>query len=95
MTQLLFTIGQIESKELRKSIRVLEIRKENLWQKLKLVHTILMAKKQITKLELTKEDISNYIYALDDAITDNMAYNFPMQFQFLNELKNKLTNLNK
>jgi hypothetical protein len=54
-----------------------------------------MAKKQITKLELTKEDISNYIFALDDAITDNMAYNFPMQFQFLNELKNKLTNLNK
>jgi hypothetical protein len=54
-----------------------------------------MAKKQTYKVELTKEDISNYIYALDGAITDNMAYNFPIEFQFLNELKNKLTNLNK
>jgi hypothetical protein len=54
-----------------------------------------MAKKQIIKLELTKADISNYIYALDNAITDNMAYNSPMQFELLNELKDKLTNLNK
>jgi hypothetical protein len=30
MIQLLFTIGQIENKELRKDIRVLEIKKENL-----------------------------------------------------------------
>jgi len=54
-----------------------------------------MAKKQIIKLELTKEDISNYIYALDGAIIDTNAYNSPTQFEYLNELKNKLTNLNK
>jgi hypothetical protein len=30
MIQIRFTIGQIESKELRKGIRALEIRKENL-----------------------------------------------------------------
>ena len=54
-----------------------------------------MAKKQITKLELTKEDISNYIYALDSAIDSISSFENPVSFEYLNELKNKLTNLNK
>jgi len=54
-----------------------------------------MAKKPITKLELTKEDISNYIYALDGAIDNISSFENPLSFEYLNELKNKLTNLNK
>ena len=54
-----------------------------------------MAKKQTTKLELTKEDISNYIYALDSAIDNISSFENPLSFEYLNELKNKLTNLNK
>jgi len=51
-----------------------------------------MAKKTF-KIELSIEKISNYIYALDGAITDTNAYNSPMQFELLNELKDKLSKL--
>jgi hypothetical protein len=54
-----------------------------------------MTKKQNFKLELTKKDMSNYIYALDGAITDTNPHNSPLQFELLNELKNRLTILNK
>ena len=47
------------------------------------------------KLEITKEELSKYIYAVECAIDANDSHESPLLNQYLIELKNKLTNLNK
>lgn len=51
--------------------------------------------KESTKLELTKKELVKYIYAIECAIDVTDSHESPLQFEYLNELKIKLTNLNK
>ena len=53
-----------------------------------------MAKDSIN-LKLTKKELVKYMYAVECAIDTTDSHESPLQFEYLNELKNKLTNLNK
>jgi len=57
------------------------------------VHIISMAKN--IKLQLTKEDLDKYLYAVESAIDAIDPHEFPLTYNDLIELKNKLTKLNK
>jgi hypothetical protein len=47
--------------------------------------------KNIIKLELTKQDLNKYIYAIQSAIDMVDPHEFPLTSNDLIELKNKLT----
>jgi len=53
-----------------------------------------MAKDSI-KFEITKEELIKYVYAVECAIDANDSHESPLLNQYLIELKNKLTKLNK
>ena len=57
------------------------------------MHIISMAKN--IKLQLTKEDLDKYLYAVESAIDAIDPHEFPLTYNDLIELKNKLTKLNK
>jgi hypothetical protein len=53
-----------------------------------------MAKDSIN-LKLTKKELIKYVYAVECAIDVTDSHESPLLYSYLNELKNKLTNLNK
>ena len=53
-----------------------------------------MAKDSIN-LKLTKKELVKYLYAVECAIDANDSHESPLLNEYLTELKNKLTNLNK
>lgn len=53
-----------------------------------------MAKDSV-KFEITKKDLNKYTYAVQSAIDLVDSHEFPLTYNDLIELKNKLTKLNK
>ena len=51
--------------------------------------------KDLVRLEISKKELEKYIYAIESSIDIVDQRESPLLFQYLNELKNKLTNLNK
>jgi len=53
-----------------------------------------MAKDSV-KFEISKKELEKYIYAVECAIDANDSHESPLLNEYLVELKNKLTKLNK
>ena len=51
--------------------------------------------KNTAELKLNKKDLNKYIYAIQCAVDMVDSHEFPLTYNDLTELKNKLTKLNK